>query len=225
MSDFGFSAEGTSSRENATSHARGTSGYRAPELLSEHGGTFTNKVDIWAMGCILYELVFAKKMFLNDWETVKYERVDLPLNLGAVDVSVECHPMRQSYIIALETVITPMLETSPRKRPSAYNVHEIFALLVSSCDGGHEIPSAEDLKSTMNGTLHRQKGTFPLLPSNLLTTHSSSRHGGPKSLYRFDHQCAPREPIVAALRRRFGTITASNFRVGVRRRAQDVLPV
>src|SRR6266516_4167409 len=138
VSDFGFSAEGISSRENATADARGTPGYRAPELISGQGGMFMNKVDIWAMGCILYELAFGKKMFFNNWETMKYasegESVDLPPNLGAVNVTVECHSMHQSCIIVLRTVITAMLEATTRKRSSAHNLHELFATLASTAD-------------------------------------------------------------------------------------------
>jgi serine/threonine protein kinase len=172
VSDFGFSAEGTSSRENATADARGTAGYRAPELMSGlEGGTFTKKVDIWAMGCILYKLAFGKKMFLNDWETMKYasagESVDLPLNLGAIDVAVEYHSMHEPYIIVFRTVIATMLEAVPGKRPSACNVHELFALLASSCSGGYETPSVEEVKSIMNGSQsYKQKGTFPFLPAS-----------------------------------------------------------
>src|SRR5947207_315012 len=66
ITDFGFTAEGTSKRAHTTRLARGSSSYWAPELLAEIA-QYTNKVDIWALGCILYELVCGKRAFAGDW--------------------------------------------------------------------------------------------------------------------------------------------------------------
>lgn len=57
VADFGLSTEGTAVRAKTTVLGRGTPGYRAPELLREEHATFNNKVDIWAMGCILYQII------------------------------------------------------------------------------------------------------------------------------------------------------------------------
>lgn len=65
IADFGLTTEGTSKLAITTVYSKGTEGYRAPELLSEDP-KFSNKVDIWAMGCILYELVVRKKAFAGD---------------------------------------------------------------------------------------------------------------------------------------------------------------
>jgi serine/threonine protein kinase len=51
--------------------SRGTSGYRAPEVLREEA-IYTNKVDIWAVGCILYELAAGNKAFHEDWAVREY---------------------------------------------------------------------------------------------------------------------------------------------------------
>jgi serine/threonine protein kinase len=63
--DFGVTSEATSSRAIPTIHARGTGGYRAPEILNE-SPVFTNKVDIWALGCIFFELYTGEKAFHDD---------------------------------------------------------------------------------------------------------------------------------------------------------------
>jgi len=75
IADFGLTVEGSSSIAQTTNYSRGTSGYRAPELLSE--GTmsairYTNKVDIFAIGCILFELVFRTKAFREDFAVLQY---------------------------------------------------------------------------------------------------------------------------------------------------------
>src|SRR5271154_1218227 len=67
IADFGISVECTGVQPYTTVDARGTSGYRAPELATEIGKqVYTHKVDIWAVGCILYELALGKKAFIDD---------------------------------------------------------------------------------------------------------------------------------------------------------------
>jgi hypothetical protein len=51
--------------------SRGTESYRAPELIREHP-VFTKKVDIWAVGCIFYEIVTSRKAFHGDWRVREY---------------------------------------------------------------------------------------------------------------------------------------------------------
>lgn len=52
-------------------HKGGTEGYKAPELVNS-GSTYTDKVDIWALGCIIYELATGKKAFVNDEMTREF---------------------------------------------------------------------------------------------------------------------------------------------------------
>jgi serine/threonine protein kinase len=79
----------------ATLYARGTPCYRAPELIREsHGvGTerkYTNAVDIWSLGCVLFELLFRKKAFKDDFSVHEYyaqyrklgTRLEFPSNEG-----------------------------------------------------------------------------------------------------------------------------------------------
>src|SRR5271155_1844761 len=88
IADFGLTTEGTSQRSYTTHYSRGTSSYRAPELV--RSGAYNNKVDIWALGCILYEIVTLRKAFSTDNAVYEYsmqqaldeERVRLPLDLG-----------------------------------------------------------------------------------------------------------------------------------------------
>ena len=60
--------------EFQTKDKRGTEGYRSPEFLlnEQQVITGTYSVDIWAVGCILFELWQGRKAFQNDWNTREY---------------------------------------------------------------------------------------------------------------------------------------------------------
>ena len=66
IADFGTACEATSKRLLTTRLSRGISGYRAPEVL-EDDAKFNNKADIWALGCICYEVLVGIKPFTSDW--------------------------------------------------------------------------------------------------------------------------------------------------------------
>src|SRR6266516_2085287 len=72
ITDFGFTMEGSSRRAHTTVYSRGTSSYRAPELIRETQSKYTNKVDMWAVGCILYELVLRRRAFASDWDVMQH---------------------------------------------------------------------------------------------------------------------------------------------------------
>ena len=61
FSDFGSASKATSKRLNTTYKARGTESYRAPEVLENN--RFNNPADIFALGCIIYEILTGRKPF------------------------------------------------------------------------------------------------------------------------------------------------------------------
>src|SRR5271170_759712 len=65
VADFGITTAGTSKRLIATNNQRGTLHYLAPEIILCEPGvpSYNNKVDIWSLGAILYELCTGKKAF------------------------------------------------------------------------------------------------------------------------------------------------------------------
>jgi serine/threonine protein kinase len=75
IADFGLACQGTSRRAMTTRYARGTSGYRAPELVRE-SATYNNKVDVWAFGCIAFELITRQKAFDSDWGVMNFTSAD-----------------------------------------------------------------------------------------------------------------------------------------------------
>lgn len=118
--------EGTSQHANTTRFARGTSSYRAPELIKT--GKFTNKVDIWALGCILYEVVTLQKAFSSDHEVYDYflqygftgEKLRLPLDLrGYQD---------EEFEVCMGELIHRMLEVDSSMRPSAVDLLGILEI-------------------------------------------------------------------------------------------------
>ncbi|KAG8992311.1 hypothetical protein FRB93_002417 [Tulasnella sp. JGI-2019a] len=78
VADFGISEKG----ETHVSKS-GTNGYRAPEVLI--GPTHNNKVDAWAIGSILWEMLFGRTCFVEDpstggnainWDVIKAKKAE-----------------------------------------------------------------------------------------------------------------------------------------------------
>ena len=117
LTDFGICSEATSKKARPTAYSRGTSGYRAPELLVEEA-TFTNKVDIWSLGCILYKLIALKNVFHSDLE-VRIQSLnsipDIPL---ATSTFLKDHASNN---------IRDLLHSDQRSRPRASNLCTLFA--------------------------------------------------------------------------------------------------
>jgi serine/threonine protein kinase len=72
ITDFGITMEGTATSKTTTK-GRGTECYRAPELISNEGsGRFSYKSDVWALGCIAYELCMREMAYRSDWEVLGF---------------------------------------------------------------------------------------------------------------------------------------------------------
>lgn len=109
--------------------ARGTEGYRSPELLRNR--EFNNKVDIWSMGCILHELATQRRLFISDYDVLQYyvRSNQLTVNL---DEGFDWHDRA-----ALSDVVVRMLQKEPYQRPSASVLHDEFVnLLVMKAKSG-----------------------------------------------------------------------------------------
>jgi tetratricopeptide (TPR) repeat protein len=101
-----------------TENGRGTQGYRAPELMSSANG-FTNKADIWALGCILYELMTGTKAFDTDWSVWGYYVSDSALEILVPGLS-------QILQTHLSAVTDELLQRDYKKRPSAARLQRLF---------------------------------------------------------------------------------------------------
>ena len=107
---------------NVSEASRGTPSYRAPELLRDN--VYTTKVDIWAVGCIFYEIVTQQKAFENDWRVRCYAESKSLLKIPPT------HYRRSSQFFT--TMIHETLHWEWGRRPSAQSLHSEFLTFSSS---------------------------------------------------------------------------------------------
>ena len=110
LADFGLTSENTSDSALHTTEARGSNGYRAPEIL--HEGKITNKVDVWAFGCILFEVAVGKKAFSFD---IRVPTDSEPA--ARLDIAVNESFLQESRDI-IKSFILDMLKCDPPSRPT-----------------------------------------------------------------------------------------------------------
>jgi serine/threonine protein kinase len=135
ITDFGLTMEGTSQRAFSTTQSRGTTGYRAPELLQQKGFKCTNKVDIWALGCIVHDLVFLRKAFLDDFETLSFswkqeswEDYKTPLPQSKIIAD-------EQLLLSMTSIMSETFTLDPSKRPTASAVGQRLENLKNALSG------------------------------------------------------------------------------------------
>ena len=117
--DFGISSEATSGHAVTSRYARGTAGYRAPELLKEDA-LYTNKVDIWALGCILVESATGERPFPSDYaiQTYSSEKTSIEMpQMSRVSPTFQPH---------LREMTGELLHWNPAERPRASTLVSLF---------------------------------------------------------------------------------------------------
>lgn len=128
IGDFGTCSDATSKQLCTTKFSRGTASYRAPEILAETNPKFNNKADIWALGCIVYELFMHAKAFSSDWAVIRYASSRV-LSLPT------CFP---STLRNIQKPISAMLSLDPSERPSAKTLLPVWSELLEALDPDHE---------------------------------------------------------------------------------------
>ena len=128
-------------------HTKGVTGvlaYQAIELFQ--GGKFTTAVDIWALGCILYEMIHYEKLFVNDTED---ENQLALLSLLMEKIRKHEHqPFNESCPTNVKELILKCIDPEPWKRPT------VLELLDESMDLKAELEIVAEEK--------RQKGAEEL---------------------------------------------------------------
>jgi hypothetical protein len=93
-------------------------------LVRYEVGRYTNKVDIWAIGCVLYEVIFRKRRFANDYSVVEYTSRPFNTDLHALPTEFIYDPGAQAL---LSNIIKDMLSVDPLDRPTAAQLYGIFS--------------------------------------------------------------------------------------------------
>lgn len=112
IGDFGISKK-LETMSDLAQTACGTPYFMPPEVCKgEHYG---EKADIWAIGCILYELALLKKPY--DSETLN----------GIFDKIIHrpLDPLPQEMFTEVKMLILAMLDKDPNKRPSIWELAKL----------------------------------------------------------------------------------------------------
>jgi len=124
IADFGLACSGTMTPQTTTS-GRGKQGYRPPELLKEPKSSFTQGVDLFALGCVFYELVFGKKAFSSDLEILQHYISNSDYSSSTITPAWMTAILPSNF--SLSKILNKMMARDFRARSS---VREICPLLV-----------------------------------------------------------------------------------------------
>jgi len=111
----------------STNSAHGTDSYRAPELVKGTEPIVTMKSDIWALGCIMHELLTGVKAFPNDWNAWRYYSDN---TLGLCDPPLPDFLSAQSHK-CIRMLLNQVLTREWWKRPSAAEILELLNSITS----------------------------------------------------------------------------------------------
>ena len=123
IADFGTTGAAGTAGLQLTELGRGSSGYRAPELIGETSA-FNQKSDIWCLGCIFYELCTGKTVFQSDFEVFEFRS---PENLSFPAVQY----LSDEFIrLARQDWIDQLLRRNHELRPNVRSLVSNFDRLV-----------------------------------------------------------------------------------------------
>lgn len=109
IGDFGISKI-MGSGNNGAQTVLGTPYYISPEMCE--GKSYSFKSDIWALGCILYEVACLQKTF---------EGTNLPALVNKI-MKGQFEPVRGNYSEGFKDLVSAMLKRDPEQRPEANSI-------------------------------------------------------------------------------------------------------
>lgn len=108
-----------------------TLSYRAPEMVDLYAGlNITTKADIWALGCMLYKLLFF---------TLPFGESTLAIQCGTFSI-----PDNSKYSRGMHQLVKYMLEPDQEKRPSIFQVCEVTFRLMGKENPVNNLHVSED---------------------------------------------------------------------------------
>ncbi|BFZ01979.1 hypothetical protein BsWGS_05018 [Bradybaena similaris] len=119
LGDFGISRFLESKSQMAETLV-GTPYYMSPEIMK--GERYNYKSDIWALGCVLYEMLTLEKTF----------QATNPLKLAMQIVKTDHTDVGMCYSCAMHSLVDQMLRKKPEERPTAEEVLALPLLAESS---------------------------------------------------------------------------------------------
>ena len=117
IGDFGISKQLDNGEKYASTNT-GTNYYMAPEIIK--GEQYNNKIDIWALGCIIYEL-FTLNICFKTKSIYGYVNKIVEGNHGTIDI--------EKYNSKWQKLIDLLLKKDYKKRP---NIDEVYNYLNNS---------------------------------------------------------------------------------------------
>lgn len=113
----------------------GTPYFMAPEVCK--GELYGEKADVWAIGCILYELVFLKKPFDADSIQGVFDKIiKAPVKMSELDLDTD-----------IQMLIMSTLEKDPSQRPSIWDLANIPCIN----DRINKFVKEQNCEGTVNG--------------------------------------------------------------------------
>lgn len=97
-----------------------TASYYAPEVLFEPSA-YTEKSDIWSMGCILFELASQQKAFGDDADVYLFNGSPRALSILPNGSFVIREELARSVAL-IDSLVNEMLQIKPGSRPSAQSL-------------------------------------------------------------------------------------------------------
>lgn len=156
--------------------------YRSPELVDTYSGhAVDNRVDIWAIGCLAYALMFQEHPF------------DITSSLAILSGKYSV-PARHTYARELLLALDCCLALDPEHRPTAGSLHEYFRALEAgvtplpplvAANGDRAVPQAQE-ESFADRDTHRHVGP------------RKHRHAAPAAVVKTDASSAALQRVLAA---------------------------
>lgn len=132
VGDFGISKMMSTANKGANT-VLGTPYYISPEMCE--GKPYNDKSDIWALGCILYEMACLQKTF---------EGTNLPALVNKI-MKGQFAPVKGNYSPEFKDLIMLMLSQDPEKRPSAQDLlYTHIPKLLANYEDEHSTDNEED---------------------------------------------------------------------------------
>ncbi|KAJ3417523.1 3-phosphoinositide dependent protein kinase-1 [Chytridiales sp. JEL 0842] len=120
----------------------GTAEYCSPELLNDRAASYSS--DIWAVGCILYQLVAGKPPFKGANEYQTFQKI----------IKLE-YTMPETFASQTKDIVTQILHLNPEKRPSIIQLkaHPFFEGVVWTDMDKQEAPTLELINPGANDSV------------------------------------------------------------------------